>query len=171
MEEPMSEDNVEDRLRELESRIAALEAVLKRDLVSTNRDGSAVARVTEEVLNDDRSIVQLSLQSKRYVPGEFGDDRIDMDFTLKLAEGVGPTRAIKGQLLFTDLFGDPQFAVGYTVNDSMVPYEALAPKGVGFDYNQFMSEHKWMLVTDVHDMHCSFKVSSIIFQDGTTKSF
>lgn len=94
-----------------------------------------------------------------------------MDFTLTLTDESRPTRAVKGRLVFTDLFGDTGFEIGYTVNEPLRPGVPFVAKGIGFDFNQFMSDHNWMVGTEVKDMKVYFEVQSVIFQDGSTESY
>jgi hypothetical protein len=165
----MTEEQIGERLRDLENRVEALEALLQREpsVVAPAKSNS----VPLETVDRSRSVVEMALNGKKFVPGQYGDDRIDMDFTLTLAASSRPTRAVKGQLVFTDLFGDTGFIIGYTVNDALQPGAAFAARGVGFDYNQFMNDHNWMLGTDIQDMMSYFEVRSIIYQDGTSESF
>lgn len=167
----MSEADVGDRIRELENRVAAIEGILAADQALTGSEKSTNDSSAGDPVDHSRSIVKMVLKRKVFVPGEYGDDRVDMDFALTLAADSRPTRAIKGQLVFSDLFGDPGFIIGYTVNDSLLPGIPFTAKGVGFEFNQFMDDHNWMLGTDIEDMVASFEARSIIFQDGTTESF
>jgi hypothetical protein len=82
-----------------------------------------------------------------------------------------PTRAVKGVLEFCDLFGAPQFVIGYTLNEPLEPGKPLSVQGIGFDYNQFMSDHRWMLGTPLDDMTVSFRVEQVLFSDGSTQQF
>lgn len=118
-----------------------------------------------------RTLITTTLGAKCFIPGRYGDDRIDMDFTLTLTSESRPSRAVKGKLIFTDLFGDTGFEIGYTVNDPLAAGVPFAAKGVGFDFNQFMSDHNWMLGTDLNDMKVYFEIRSVLFQDGSTHTY
>lgn len=167
----MSEANAGDRFRELEDRVSALEGILANNPVLSGLQKSAKDSPATGPVDRSRAIIDMVLNGKSFMAGQYGDDRVEMDFTLTLATDSRPTRAVKGQLVFSDLFGDPGFVIGYTVNESLVPGIPFTAEGVGFDFNQFMSDHNWMLNTNVQDMLAHFEVRSIIFQDGTTETF
>jgi hypothetical protein len=158
--------SLDDRLRALEQRVADLEERLEPDS-AVGAEGSATPSPTA----DHRTMLTLRVDGKKFTPGEYGDDRVDLDLTLTLSPDRRATRAVKGSLVFTDLFGDVGFRIGYTVNDPLLPGVPLAIKNVGFDFNQFMSEHNWMLGTDLDDMTYRFEVDSVIYQDGSREDY
>lgn len=160
------EQSLDGRLKALEQRVADLEERLD---VSYGADAKGSA--TPSSTADGRTMLTLRVDGKRFAPGEYGDDRIDMDLTLTLSPDRRPTRAVKGSLVFADLFGDLGFRIGYTVNDPLLPGVPLAIKNVGFDFNQFMSEHNWMLGTELEDMTYRFEVDSVIYQDGSREDY
>lgn len=80
-----------------------------------------------------------------------------------------PARAIKGSIVFMDLFGEKKFGLRWTMDKPISPGENYTEKGSGFKYNQFDQEHQWVLVTDVKDMKLKFIVTNILYQDGTTR--
>jgi len=82
-----------------------------------------------------------------------------------------PARAVKGLIFFTDLFGENKFGLRWTIDKPISPGESYTEKGSGFQYNQFDQEHQWMLATDVKDMKVKFRVTNILYQDGTTREF
>lgn len=81
-----------------------------------------------------------------------------------------PARAIKGVIEFADLFGEVHFRLRITIDEPISKNKSVKEEGVGFRYNQFMSDHAWMRTTKLKDMKVSFKVSSIIYEDGTTEN-
>ncbi len=95
------ERSLDDRLRALEHRVAGLEERLD---ASYGADAKGSARPSSTV--DDGAMVTLRVDGKRFAPGEYGDDRVDMDLTLTLSPDRRPTRAVKGTLIFADLFGE-----------------------------------------------------------------
>lgn len=167
----MTTDSIEDRFRELEERVATLEA--NSGLGTSSKAEAKVLKdpTPADQPDDGRSLVTMKVDLKRFVPGEYGDDRIDLDMTLTLSPDSEPTRAVKGHLVFTDIFGDPQFRIGYTLNDPLSPDVPIKVKEIGFKFNQFLSEHTWMLGTELSDMKYYFDVKSVIHQDGTTQNF
>ena len=107
-----------------------------------------------------------TISRKRYDSQDY-QDYIWFDVTWDTSKLPKPTRAVKGTLIFSDLFGEPHFKIGWIINDPMKPGVNLIEKGVGFKFNQFIDSHQWMLSTDIKDMTVSFKIKSIIYQDGT----
>lgn len=162
--------NGEDRISDLERRVAALEALLARPSSHAN---APVA--TPSPTSEAPEFISLVVSNKRYAPADHEEsvyqDNIWFDLELTLSVDVKATRAIKGALVFADLFGDAQFRIGFTVDEPMVPGGILRKNGIGFAYNQFMSEHQWMLTTQLENMMVSFQPSQAIFQDGTARSF
>lgn len=82
-----------------------------------------------------------------------------------------PARSIKGVLLFEDLFGEVRFGIKVTVDEPIEPGQSIAQNGVGFEYNQFRDQHKWMRGTNLENMKIEFQVSSILYGDGTREDF
>jgi hypothetical protein len=94
---------------------------------------------------------------------------LDVDFdTSQLPK---PTRAIKGALVISDLFGDPMMRIYWTINDKLIPGETYSEKGTNFAYNEFLSHHQWVRFTEVEDMRASFEISDIIYEDGEQASW
>lgn len=168
----MAQEELEERLSAIEDRLAILEARLagQRSTGAVETSVSVSPSQSPVPANRSRTVVGLALVSKRFDASDY-QEHIWMDLALTLAADSRPTRAVKGTLAFCDLFGEPQFQIGYTINDPLRPGVPFSAKGVGFEYNQFMSEHQWMLGTEIHDMRVYFDVRQIIFQDGSTESF
>jgi hypothetical protein len=82
-----------------------------------------------------------------------------------------PARAIKGLLRFTDLFDEQKFALRWTIEKPIVPGTAYTEKGSGFEYNQFADDHQWILTTEKENMKVKFRVDSILYEDGTKRTF
>lgn len=115
------------------------------------------------------------LKNKRFqetdVEQRIYDDAIWFDVQWRATGLAKPARAIKGTLIVSDLFGEPKLRIGWTINQSLSPGETFEERSVGFDYNQFKNEHQWMRSTELSDMTFRFRVSSVIFQDGTREEF
>jgi hypothetical protein len=93
----------------------------------------------------------------------------DLVFT---ASGLDkPARAIKGVLSFRDLFGEQHMALRWTIDDPLSPGQTVATSGSGFEYNQFKDDHQWVATTAVENIAMTYRVSNIIYQDGTRKDF
>lgn len=156
-------DNLEERIAEIERQLSLLET----------RDGLQGPGSTSSALPPElpkKPLVALSVSNKRYDHGDY-EDHIWFDCTYTLSAASKPTRAVKGTIEFSDLFGDVKFRLLATVNDALSPGKSLVNQGIGFTFNQFMVEHKWMQATDLANMKCSFAVSNVLYSDGTSEAF
>jgi hypothetical protein len=99
------------------------------------------------------------------------DDAIYFDVDWNTSGLPRPTRAVKGVLIISDLFGEPKVSIQWTINKPLTPGESYPETGMGFEYNQFKNEHQWMRSTELSDMTFKFRVESIIYQDGTQENF
>ena len=153
--------SIEQRLADVERRLAQLEA-------SNNPPSLSNPQQTNAITGDP--LVALTVSNKRFDASEY-EEHIWFDCIYTLSRAVKPTRAVKGLLEFADLFGDVKFRIQATVNEPLIPGRPLAQLGIGFTYNQFMSEHQWMLGTNISDMCCSFKLMNALYADGTAETF
>lgn len=156
-------ESLEKRLIEVERRLALLE-ILAGNAQSSSPLGSSSRESTKIRL------VELSVSNKRYDRGDY-EEHIWFDCMYTLAKDSKATRAVKGVIEFSDLFGDVGFRIQATINDPMSPDKPLASPGIGFTFNQFMPEHQWMLATDLSNMNFKFSVSHVIYSDGTSEEF
>lgn len=156
--------DIEHRLEDLERRISRLESGDS----TQNKSAVTPTSSTEE-------LISVEVKNKRYDPensalGKF-EDHIWFDCHYTLSVTSKPTRAVKGLLEFSDLFGEVNFRINITLNDPLEPGKRIIQEGIGFNYNQFIEEHQWILGTDLKDMKVSFKVLHAIFSDGTSEAF
>lgn len=161
-------DDVKQRLDELENRVARLE---EQRIPVLEVDDQAAQPDSDE----SRSIIHARIRNKRFQPqnldlGQY-QDFVWFDCSYSPQKLTKPTRAIKGILEFTDLFGEVKFQIGVTLNERLEPNRLFNQTGTGFEYNKFLDAHQWVLATDEADMKVQFKVTQILFEDKTTKSF
>lgn len=166
-------DKLEQRVVDLEARLALVEHALA---LSKQSSDAALPHSSDEVAADRvYSMIKVDISNKRYDVanpslGSY-EDHIWFD-CLYTATGLSKaTRAVKGALEFADHFGDVKFRVNITVNDTINLGYPLSQKGIGFTYNQFMLDHQWMLATKVQDMKCTFRLTNVLYMDGTSESF
>lgn len=152
----------ERRLSDLERRVASLERA------------APVADPTpaSEPLDPAVSLVSVAVSNKRTQgmnpnAGIF-QETVWYDSDFLLDQSAKPTAAVKGNFEFCDVFGDPKFAVEYTINDPLIPGRPLRVQGIGFEFNQFMPDHQWVSGTDLSHMRVRFRVSQVIYSDGTS---
>jgi len=111
------------------------------------------------------SVLIPTLLDKRFQKQDF-QEFVWMDIewdTMKLKK---PTRAVKGVLHITDVFGNPQLSINSTIDAPLQPGKPYVEKGIGFKYNQFMDSHSWVLATSKENMRVVFVPKSIIYDDG-----
>ncbi|WP_455922623.1 hypothetical protein [Pseudomonas putida] len=154
-------NSIEERLAQLERRVAQLEG--QGASPRTASEPTPVPPPSHELP------IEVQIFNKRHAPanpdqGVF-EDHIWFDCTFTLAAESVPTRAVKGFLEFSDLFGEIKFRVQATVNEPLMPQAPLQLEGIGFSYNPFMADHQWMLGTRLEDMQCGFKVAEVLFTD------
>lgn len=82
-----------------------------------------------------------------------------------------PARAIKGSMIFTDLFNEPKMSIGWTINQRLQPGQVIHTKDEGIEYNEFLDNHQWLASTKTEDMRVHFRVESILYEDGTRREF
>jgi len=115
-----------------------------------------------------------TLLNKRFQESDFTngitEDAIWFDVSWDTSRLKRKTRAVKGVLVFADIFGDTKLRLKWTINEPLVPSANFVEKGIGFGFNQFTSSHKWVRNTDLKDMKFSFDVDEIIYQDESPRT-
>lgn len=139
----------------------------------TNNQMAQTPSASPNTVDDNKvqfEIIEPTILSKRFAKQDYQDY---IWFNIKFdAKGLDkPTRAIKGALILTDLFGEPKFGLNWTIDKPMSPGGTYTEKGSGFKYNQFLDSHQWVLATDLKDMKAKFRVDSILYADGTRRDF
>jgi hypothetical protein len=114
--------------------------------------------------------VSPAISNKRFEKYTY-EENIWFDITWDTSELKKPTRAIKGILIFADIFGESKFQIKKTINKPLSPNQPMKETGIGFEFNQFKDSHKWMLSNDLKDMTFKFDVQNIIYTDGTSESY
>ena len=76
-------------------------------------------------------------------------------------------RAVKGEIMFTDLFDDEIKTLRFTY-DEPIDAGATANWNASTDYNQFMNEDVKLRNKDLEDLKIVWKPIKVIFKDGTT---
>jgi hypothetical protein len=148
-----------ERVASLETRLAALEG--RPTAVVT------AAHSPQKTL-DATELIQVQVLNKRFDKQQYQEYIwFDCVFT---AVGISrPTRAAKGNLEFCDLFAAPQFVIGYTLNEEIEPQQAVSVQGIGFQHNEFLADHQWMLTTPLDNMKVRFRVQQVLYADGSTE--
>ncbi len=111
-----------------------------------------------------REILSVEVLNKHYSQD---DDTVWLDLQFKATGLDKPARAIKGVLVLQDLFGEPKFRIGWTIDQPIAPGQTLGKETVGFSYNQFMDDHHWVRATELRNMNVVFEVTDVLYEDGT----
>lgn len=161
-------EDIKQKLAELERRLELLE----RERASVRE---ATGRKSTSAENRTSSLIRAEVSEKRFAPansnlGEF-EDHIWFTVTYSPDALEKPTRAVKGVLNFTDLFGESKFRINITVNEKLEPGRVLVQEGIGFTYNQFLPEHQWLLGSNEEDVLTEFIVTHVLYVDGTSEKF
>ncbi len=53
----------------------------------------------------------------------------------------------------------------------LLPGVPLTIKNVGFDFNQYISDHNGVLATELEDMSYRFEVDSVLYQDDSREDY
>ncbi|MDB4781788.1 hypothetical protein OAG28_01545 [Akkermansiaceae bacterium] len=153
-------ETIEERVEKLEKEVAALKAIIAQPKTPTSvpvpksdATGQVEVTIANKVLRK-RDFASQVFESSLYW---------DATFTLKGAEKS--TRAIKGSLIFMDLFDEPQLRVGWTITEPLKPGVPYTEERSGIKYNQFTDSHKWLKTTELKDMKVRFEVESIIYAE------
>lgn len=124
-----------------------------------------------EVDRRSKAVLVPTLSNKRFRASDYKSgtyrDAILFDVVWDTSHLKQPVRAIKGVMVFADLFGEIKFRLRYTINKRLKPGERFRESQVGFEYNQFRESEQWVRGTDLEDMKIQFIVSEVIYQDGS----
>lgn len=107
-------------------------------------------------------------QEADYLAGDSGDT---ITFTATFVNHLGKNvRAFKGVVKFYDLFGGLIMNMTVNITDPVKAGKSLTWKGA-LDYNQFMDDDRKLKNTDGKDLLFDFKLTDVIYSDGTQESF
>ena len=155
------------RVSDLERRVAALE--------KTNATPNGQPAASKQ-LHSGEFIVTVALTNKVYreadpINSGTYEDVIAWDARYDFSNLPRSTRAIKGILEFSDLFGEQKFLLQATINEPVAKGSEHTSRGSGFRYNQFRGPDQWMRATDAKDMRVVFRVKQIIYDNGEQAEF
>lgn len=138
-------------------------AKASNSVVESSTSSGPNKEIREQIL--DVALLKKTFSNQDYQDFVF----MDIVFTAKGLDK--PSRAIKGTLILTDLFGEQKFALKWTIEKPLTPGGNYNEKGSGFKYNQFTDSHQWVRSTDKENMKLKFIVDSIIYEDGALRDF
>lgn len=173
-------------LSELEARIERLESQLdmilqQLDAISTDavplqddtrRQKSADEPTAPEVGSGTiaMELVSLSFHQSNQRNNWANDYRDWLAFSFRFTNHLDvETRAVRGTVVFTDLFGEVWWRVGITVTDPMEPGETMNWEG-RIDFNSFEAAHRTARNTSLSDVSVHLENVEVVLHDGTRMS-
>ncbi|QEY73222.1 hypothetical protein [Pseudomonas denitrificans (nom. rej.)] len=115
------------------------------------------------------SPITVSLISKGFVKGEYGDDKITLDLLFANSTGAD-VRAFDGVVEFTDLLGNEILSSKIAINDPVAVDAKLSWQGT-INFNQFIQRHKDFANAEPQNIKTSFRLTKVLFADGTMKAY
>ena len=121
------------------------------------------------------SAISAKLIGKKFRGADFSSGRVQDFLNLQLefkAEGLKkPARAVKGVVVFSDLFEEEKLRISWTLDDPLSPGQVVRHLDSGIRPNQFMADHQWLRNTETEDIAVTFRVRNILYADGTKWSY
>lgn len=138
---------------------------------STSASKSSTAKPKgEKKPAPNEQIIVVTLEDKRFSKKKYGHG-IYFNLAFSAVGLEKPARAIKGSLVLNDLFGEKIMSIGWPLEDPMSPGETRKERDTGFDYNQFKDEHQRIRDAKTENLTATYRVDSIIYEDGTRVDF
>lgn len=109
----------------------------------------------------DKYNLDIDYDANRYSPW--------VNFTFEVYNNTNKDiKGVQGELHIKDLFGK-EFTSGYMdfVGQTIKAKESVTYENMGYDLNQFVEEHMKLFYTDYEDLIFEYKVTSIVYTDGT----
>ena len=119
----------------------------------------------ERVVEID-SMFEVKLLGKRIFEANYSDN---IGFNLLLINHTKrDIKAVKGVLIFTDLFDSEILKIGITIEDNVPAGQSIKNNDYSLELNQFVSEHNRLKTIDIKNLRARLEVHGIIFKDGST---
>jgi hypothetical protein len=158
-----SNPTLEERVEELERKVLYLMSIIESQSISGSSSSVEVIlpRITVEILELEFN----KSDSNNNWANDFQDWlSLSFKFTNNLEKEI---RAAKGTIVFKDLFGDPWWEINLAINDLLPSKESFIWTG-RINYNNFSTEMQRAKNTDPKDVIVEYRVTNILFTDGTT---
>lgn len=88
-----------------------------------------------------------------------------LDIGWDTSELKKPTRAIKGILHITDIFGESKVSSKFTVDIPLYPKQEYIQKDFGIEYNQFDDSHSWLRYAQLNNIKIVFEITDVMYLD------
>lgn len=116
-----------------------------------------------------RQMVTMALVEKSFVESDPMSSRYQDYITIKVAlenNSDKDIKAIKGNLIFKDVFGDKIDSVGFKYDEGIKSHSKEIWKG-GIEYNQFIDSHQKLRSIELKNLSLEWEPQTILFEDGT----
>ena len=161
------------KIVELERRIAVLEEFILPLIESAD---SAEVNSMSVPLIVETDVIDIDLLELAYhesnAANDYANDYSDwISMSFKFTNNTDKDlKAMKGAVVFEDLFGEEWMRIGLTVNDPIPSKETFLWEGL-IDYNMFNDQHQKLRSSKVGDVVVSYDLSQILYSDGERVSF
>jgi hypothetical protein len=142
------------------------------DLSDSERKAQELKAETEQkrkiVADEISRTVTVAFIDAKFVPSSFESGQFDDNESLTFAvqnSGTKPIKALKGQAIFIDAFGDEYVRVPMQLEQIIAPGERKTIE-LGMEINKFMDEHKKIMQLD-GSKKFRFEPEQIVFGDGS----
>lgn len=115
--------------------------------------------------------VIVTVREKRSLDINYDEHRYSprVDFSFEVYNNTDKDiKGVQGELIIKDLFGK-EFTNGYMdfVGQTIKAKESVIYEYLGYDLNEFIDEHMKLFNTDYEDLIFDYKITSIVYMDGT----
>lgn len=139
---------------------------LKNENDSLNSQMTAAKE--EKTVQDDDVVVLLTSKSTK--EGSYGSYYVTFKFSVSNNTDK-PIKGVQGIATFKDIFGIEIMPLKVDFTGIKVePGESIIVDDLYLDANQFMDDHVKLYGTKYDDIKFEYKVTAIVFSDGTSKS-
>lgn len=163
---------LEDTVIALEAQVADLQSKLTQ--VTTERDTlqAKLDNVDKETKVEESDVTVL-VTDKKNIPadinnGKYSDNvQVVFSITNNTAKNI---QGVQGTLEIQDLFGKTIMNSGCDFTGKTIKAgKTIINDDMALEINQFMDNHNKLYTTEYRDLKFSYKVTKIVFEDGTVK--
>jgi hypothetical protein len=171
---------LESRIERLEEQVGTLEAHLQRDLAELPAEEGPDTQELREPDSTSETHLETQLSAslaniqfhESSLANDYANDYTDwISLRFEFTNGFDrDIRAVKGTMVFKDLFGDPWWRIGVTVNDEIPAGETIVWDGT-VDYSIWDDAHGHARHAEAKDVEVEYVVDQVLFSDGTRREF
>ena len=115
------------------------------------------------------TVIEKTNLAENYKQNRYSD-RVEMTFRLENMTDKD-IKGVQGTLTISDMFGEEIMSSGCDFTGNVIPSKSsIDVSGLGFDINQFLDYQVKLYNTALEDLLFSYKISNIIYTDGSAKN-